>query len=139
MTEETRLGRIEVTPTAVATIAGQAVVECYGVVGICSRGLAEVLYRNRRHRGVEVRFQDDAIIIDIYVIVEYGVRIVAVARNVMQRVKFVVEQALAVSVEQVNVHVQGLRVSNADEWANWPRFARPASGQGRTASSGGGS
>jgi len=114
MTEETRLGRIEISPTAVAAIAGQAVLECYGVVGICSRGLAELLYRDHRHQGVEVRFQDGAIIIDIYVIMEYGVRIVAVAHNVMERVKFVVEQALAVSVEQVNVHVQGLRVSNAD-------------------------
>lgn len=114
MAEETRLGKIEISRAAVATIAGQAVVECYGVVGICSRGLAEVLYRNRRHRGVEVRFRDGAIIIDVYVIMEYGVRIVAVARNVMERVKFVVEQAVGVSVEQVNVHVQGLRVSDVD-------------------------
>lgn len=114
MTEETRLGRIEISPTAVATIAGQAVLECYGVVGISSRGLAEVLYRNHRHQGVEVHFQDGTIIIDIYVIMEYGVRIITVARNVMKRVKFTVEQALGVPVEQVNVHVQGLRVSNAD-------------------------
>lgn len=114
MARETRLGRIEISPTAVATIAGQAVLECYGVVGISSRGLAEVLYRNHRHQGVEVRLQDDAIIIDIYVIMEYGVRIKTVAHNVMERVKFAVEQALGVPVEQVNVHVQGLRVSNAD-------------------------
>jgi len=118
MTEETRLGRIEISPAAVATIAGQAVLECYGVVGISSRGLAEVLHCDRRHQGVKVRLQDGAIIIDIYVIMEYGVRIMTVARNVMERVKFTVEKALGVSVEQVNVHVQGLRVSNADEWAN---------------------
>lgn len=115
MARETRLGRIEISPTAVATIAGQAVLECYGVVGISSRGLAEVLYRNHRHQGVEVRLQDDAIIIDIYVIMEYGVRIKTVAYNVMERVKFAVEKALGVPVEQVNVHVQGLRVSNAGQ------------------------
>jgi uncharacterized alkaline shock family protein YloU len=108
----------------VATIAGQAVLECYGVVGISSRGLAEVLHRDHRHQGVEVRLQDgasstkSAIIIDIYVIMEYGVRIMTVARNVMERVKFTVEGALGVPVEQVNVHVQGLRVSHADEWAS---------------------
>ena len=86
------------------------------------RGLAEVLHRSHRHQGVEVRFEDgvsamkSAIIIDIYVIMEYGVRIMTVAHNVMERVGFAVEKALGVPVEEVNVHVQGLRVSNADEW-----------------------
>ena len=114
MTEETSWGRIEVSPIAVATIASQAVEKCYGVVGVSSRGLAEVLHRDRRYRGAEVRFRDGGIIIDIYVIIEYGVRIITVARNVMECVKFAVEQALGVPVQQVNVHVQGLRVSDAD-------------------------
>ena len=117
MTERTRLGKVEITPAAVATIASQAVLECYGVVGISSRGLTEVLHRDHRHQGVEVRLEDDSIIINIYVIMEYGVRITAVAHNVMESVKFTVESALSVPVEQVNIHVQGLRVSDADEWA----------------------
>lgn len=122
MPEDTRLGRIEISPVAVATIAGQAVLECYGVVGISSRGLAEVLHRSHRHQGVEVRLEDgasatkSAMIVDIYVIMEYGVRIMTVAHNVMEQVRFAVEKALGVPVEQVNVHVQGLRVSSADEW-----------------------
>jgi uncharacterized alkaline shock family protein YloU len=121
MPEETRLGKIQISPVAVATIASQAVLECYGVVGISSRGLAEVLHRSHRHRGVEVRFLDGestekpVISIDIYLIIEYGVRIVTVANNVMSSVGFAVEQALGVPVQQVNVHVQGLRVSDADE------------------------
>jgi uncharacterized alkaline shock family protein YloU len=104
MSEETRLGRIQISPAAVATIASQAVLECYGVVGISSRGLSEVLHRNHRHRGVEVRFLDSesaqkpVISIDIYLIIEYGVRILTVANNVMSRVGFAVEQALGVPV-----------------------------------------
>jgi len=117
MTEQTRLGKIEITPVAVATIASQAVLECYGVVGISSRGLAEVLHRDRRHQGVEVRLKDNSIVIDVYVIMEYGVRVTTVAYNMMEAVKFKVEKALGVPVEQVNVHVQGLRVSDAGEWA----------------------
>jgi uncharacterized alkaline shock family protein YloU len=118
MTEETQLGTIEVTPGAVATIASQAVLECYGVVGISSRGLAEVLRREHRHQGVEVQLKDGSIVIDVYVIIEYGVRITTVAHNVMEGVRFAVEKALGVPVAQVNVHVQGLRVSNADGWAS---------------------
>ena len=115
MTEETRMGRIEISPAVVATIASRAVEECYGVVGTSSRGLSEVLHRDHRHQGVEVRLQEGAMIIDIYVIMEYGVRIMTVARNVMERVKFVVEKSLGVPVEQINIHVQGLRVSSSEE------------------------
>jgi uncharacterized alkaline shock family protein YloU len=117
MAEETRLGRIEVSPAAIASIASQAVLNCYGVVGIASRslvgGLAELLRRDSK-RGVEVKLEGDQIIIDLYVVIEYGTRISTVAQNIMSSVKFSVEKALGVSVSQVNVHVQGLRVSDLD-------------------------
>ena len=61
-----------------------------------------------------MRIEAGQIIIDVYVIVEYGTRIVAVARSVMNVVKFSVERALGVPVAEVNVHVEGLRVSDID-------------------------
>jgi uncharacterized alkaline shock family protein YloU len=51
----------------------------------------------------------------LYVIVEYGTRISEVAHNIVSAVKFRVEKALGISVSGVNVHVQGLRVSQEDE------------------------
>jgi uncharacterized alkaline shock family protein YloU len=117
MSEETRLGRIEISPTAIASVASQAVLNSYGVVGMASKslvgGLAELLGRDSK-RGVGVRLEGDQIIIDLYVIIEYGTRISAVAHNIMSNVKFSVEKALGVPVFQVNVHVQGLRVSALD-------------------------
>jgi len=116
MDEPQPLGRIEVSSTAIATLASQAVMECYGVVGMApsglSAGLAELLQRDHSRRGVEVRFEDGAIIIDLHVIIEYGTRISTVAHNIQSAVKFQVEKTLGVPVAQVNVHVQGLRVSN---------------------------
>ncbi|OGO04569.1 MAG: hypothetical protein A2Y73_01715 [Chloroflexi bacterium RBG_13_56_8] len=64
------------------------------------------------HRGIETRLVDDQIVIDLYVVIEYGTRISEVAQNVMECVKFNVEKALGMPVAEVNVHVQGLRVSN---------------------------
>ena len=79
MTEEARLGRIEVSPTAVAGLATTAVLECYGVVGMARRnpisGLEDILRREQYRRGVQVRVEDRHIIIDLYVVLEYGVRI----------------------------------------------------------------
>ena len=116
MTEETRLGQVEITPTAIASIAGQAVLKSYGVVGLSSRsgrGLLS-LSRDSVRKGVEVNVIGDEMVIDLYVIIEYGTRISTVAHNIMENVKFSVEQALGVPVAQVNVYVQDLRVSNLD-------------------------
>jgi uncharacterized alkaline shock family protein YloU len=117
MTENTRLGKIEISPTAIAALANMAVLECYGVVGMSSTklsdGIAELLHRDSR-RGVEVRLEGERIVIDLYVIIEYGTRISEVAHNIMESVKFQVEKALGVPVAEVNVHVQGLRVSDVE-------------------------
>jgi uncharacterized alkaline shock family protein YloU len=115
MTTETQLGKIEISPVAIASIASQAVLESYGVVGMAAKsfkdGLVELLTPATSHRGVDVRLADGEIIIDLYVIVEYGTRISEVALNIMAGVKFRVEKALGAPVTEVNVHVQGLRVS----------------------------
>lgn len=115
MTIETQFGRIEISPMAVASIASQVVLESYGVVGMVSKniknGLVELLAPGASYRGVDVRTRDGQITIDLYVILEYGVRISEVAHNIMSAIKFRVERTLGMPVAQVNIHIQGLRVS----------------------------
>ena len=118
MTDElTPIGSIHVSPKAIATIAYQAVIESYGVVGMSSKnlvnGLAHVLVKDPT-RGVEVHFETDQIDIDLYIVVEYGTRIKSVASSVANTVRYNVEKTLGLPVNQVNVHVQGLRVSDID-------------------------
>lgn len=119
--EETKRGRIEISPTAIATLASEAVLESYGVVGMASRnlidGISEMLQGERARRGVAVHMDDDRITIDLYIIVQYGTRISEVAQSVMNRVKFTLEQTLGLPVQEVNVHVQGLRMNGGDHSA----------------------
>ena len=107
------LGVIDISTTAVTTIASQAINQCYGVVGMANKnlanGLANLLSRDSK-RGIEVAIEAGAITIDVYVIVEYGVRIRAVAESIQHTVKFHVEKALNRPVNAVNVYVQGLRM-----------------------------
>lgn len=108
-------GRIEVSPQVVAAIAEEAVLQCYGIVGLASRrqsGVWTQLPEAREHGGVVVRMEGEQVLLDLYVIIEYGTRICEVARNVMSTVKFAVEQALGIPVGQVNVNVQGIHLSN---------------------------
>lgn len=111
-------GKIEVSPHAIATVASRAVVDSYGVVGLAfphrRDGLVEILQRDYSHRGVEVREVEDQVVIDLYIVVEYGTRISEVARNAASAVKFAVEKAIGLPVSQVNVNVQGIRVSDRD-------------------------
>ncbi len=66
------MGKIEVAPRAIATIAARAVGQSYGVVGMAPhtfvQGVAQVLRKEDAHKGVAVRIGDDEIAIDLYVI-----------------------------------------------------------------------
>jgi len=100
-------------PNAIHSIAVQAIYECYGVVGIASprlrNGQAILLAEGQGNQGVEVRLVNDQITIEVYVVLEYGLRISEIAQNIMSGVKFSTEKMLGVPVAQVNVNVQGLR------------------------------
>jgi len=71
-------------------------------------GFAELLRRESHHRGVEVRELDGGLQIDVYVVVQYGVRITEVAHNLQTAVRFEVERSVGVPVIEVNVNVQGV-------------------------------
>ncbi|HPL28820.1 MAG TPA: Asp23/Gls24 family envelope stress response protein [Anaerolineae bacterium] len=118
MATETHLGKIEISPLAVASLASDAVLGCYGVVGMAPAGslrdgLVEILQREATHRGVEVRVREHSLVVGLYVVIEYGIRISEVAQNIMEAVTFRLEHVLGMPIAEVNVHVQDLRVSNA--------------------------
>lgn len=111
---DTSFGHINVSQDVIATLAGGAAVDCYGLVGMASRraltdGIAELLGRENMSKGVEVREVENQIHIDLHVIVSYGTKISEVARNVQEKVKYTLDQMLGLEVEQVNVYVQGVR------------------------------
>ena len=118
MTEETTpLGSIQISSRAIASIAYHATLQSYGVVGLTSKnlvdGLTQVIVKDPTY-GVEVNYDGQKINIDLYLIVEYGTRIKSVADSVSHTVRFQVEKALGTPVNEVNVHIRGLRISDLD-------------------------
>ncbi|HKZ68499.1 MAG TPA: Asp23/Gls24 family envelope stress response protein [Anaerolineales bacterium] len=110
-------GRIEISQNAIASIAAYAAARSYGIVGMAAKNVVEGIaatVTGDPHKGIDVHLNGDAIKIDLYVIVEYGTRISSVAHSVANTVKFNVEKATSLTVAEVNVYVQGLRVSNTD-------------------------
>ena len=106
------LVKIEVLPNAIHSIAVEAIYGCYGVLAIASPrlryGEAVLLPMEQSNHGVRVQVINDQLILDVYVVLEYGLRISEIAHNIMSSVKFSVEKMLGVPVAQVNVNVQGL-------------------------------
>lgn len=110
-------GSVNVAPKAIATIAYQAAVETYGVVGLASKnlvnGLTHMLVRDPSH-GIVVDFKEDEINIDLYIVVQYGTRIKSVATSVASTVRYKVEKSLGLPLNEINVHVQGLRFTEEE-------------------------
>ncbi len=112
--ENATSGEIHISSQAIASLAYQAVQQSYGVVGLASKniadGLAHALVHHPTH-GIDVEYKNDVINIDIYIIIEYGTRIKSVAASVANTVRYKVEKALGLPINEINVHVQGLRIS----------------------------
>ncbi|MFS0751889.1 Asp23/Gls24 family envelope stress response protein [Oceanobacillus sp. 1P07AA] len=109
-------GQVTITTDVIATIAGGTAVECYGIVGMASKsqikdGIAEMLRKENYSRGIVVRQEDDKLHIDMYIIVSYGTKISEVANNVQSQVKYTLSQSLGLSIDSVNIFIQGVRVA----------------------------
>lgn len=108
------LGTITVSDQVLATIAGLSAVSCAGVVGMAStsaaEGIAELLKIDNVTKGIKVITEDRDIQIDLHVIIEYGVSMVAVADNIIDTVQYNVESMTGLRVNKVNVFIKGVRV-----------------------------
>jgi len=107
-------GIIDIDDNVIATIAGLSAMESYGIVGMASKnatdGFFELLKWDNLSKGVKIYTEDNVITIDLHVILEYGMRIAIVAENIIDKVKFNVENLTGLKVKKVNVYVQGIRV-----------------------------
>ena len=114
---QAQYGKISIREEVIATISGVAAMECYGLVGMAPRSiqdeLTDLLRRENFERGVDIQFNEDSVTIQLYIVVEYGVKISEVARNVQERVRYAVETMLGLNVDAVNVKVQSVRVTSA--------------------------
>lgn len=109
-----QLGTINISPNTIATVAGIATMQCFGVVGMASRnlqdGISELLTgKDNLTKGIEVVIDEDQVRVDLYIIVEYGVRIQEVARNVIENVRYALENQLGLESLKINVIVQSVR------------------------------
>ena len=110
----THLGNILIDSEVIAQYAGSVAVECFGIVGMASvnvkDGLVKLLKMDSLSTGIHVHVNNTKLTIDFHLIVAYGVNILTVSDNLISNVKYKVEEFTGLSVEKVNIFVEGVRV-----------------------------
>lgn len=111
------LGSILIQKDAIASIARQSTLQSYGVVGLAPKNIVENVqqwFKKDGKYGVDVEFDHDGLVINLYVMIEYGTRIKSITNSIVNSVKYNVEKTVGMPVLRINVHVRGLRISNMD-------------------------
>jgi uncharacterized alkaline shock family protein YloU len=112
LTEE---GTVKISDEVVSIIAGLAASEVKGVAGMSGGivgGIAEFVGKKSPSKGIKVEVGEKEAAIDVYVIVEFGIRIPEVAHEIQRNIKKAVESMTGLSVIEINVHVQGVALPN---------------------------
>lgn len=115
---DTELGSIRIADEVVAIIAGLAATEIKGVAGMSgglAGGIAEMLGRKNLSKGVKVEVGEKEAAVDMFVIVEYGVRIPDVSTRIQENVKQAIEGMTGLNVVEVNIHIQGVVFPSPDQ------------------------
>ena len=111
---ENELGEIRISSDVFTTVPGSAATNCYGVKGMAVRsttdGLVHLLKRESMSKGVKVYYNADGTVsIELHIIVENGVNLMAVCRSIMSEVRYVVSKTTGVEVASVDVCVDSMR------------------------------
>ncbi len=110
---QTEKGLITISPDVFTNITGAAATNCYGVKGMAIRsttdGLVHLLRRESMSKGVRVRANEDgSISLELHIIVDNGVNLMAVSRSIMSEVRYNVSRATGVEVRSVDVFVDSM-------------------------------
>ncbi|WP_251448662.1 Asp23/Gls24 family envelope stress response protein [Vermiculatibacterium agrestimuris] len=110
---QTEKGVITISSDVFTNITGAAATNCYGVKGMAIRsttdGLVHLLRKESMAKGVKVKLnEDDTISLELHIIVENGVNLMAVSRSIMSEVKYNVSRATGVEVKSVDVFVDSM-------------------------------
>ena len=116
MTEQT-VGSVKISEDVVATIAGLAAAEVQGVASMSASlasGIYDLIGKKNLSKGVKIEMKEGEVSIDLYLVVEYGVKIPEVALCVQQTVKKNVETMTGLNASKIDVHVQGVKMEKEE-------------------------
>ena len=110
---ENPLGTVKISSAYFSNLIGYAASECFGVVGMADatrlpNGRSLVARKERLDRGVKVTSTKEGLVVDLHIIVSYGVNVTAIVKNIIDKVRYTVQEATGLEIKQVNVYVDDM-------------------------------
>lgn len=104
-------GNIIIEESVIEDMISIKIKECYGIVEMSGKNkILELMKKDKNRKGISVKIQDNKLLIDLFVVIQYGVSISSVSENVIDYIKYFVEETLGVNIEKINVNIKGVRV-----------------------------
>lgn len=117
--ETDALGKVEISPEVIEVIAAIAASDVEGVAamrGNFATGVAERFGRKSHRKGVKVDLTEHGIILDVYVVVEYGYSIPTVGQEIQSNIRQELQNMTALDVNEINIHVVGIQFEQKDNF-----------------------
>ena len=99
------LGEVTISNNVISEIAGAVATKCYGVDGIVN-----LLKPDSMTKGISITVEEGGVIVEIHLIVEYGININTICKSIVNRVRYTIENTVGIKVNRINVRVEGVRV-----------------------------
>lgn len=114
ISKKTKYGAVDISIDVIASVAGNAALECYGVAGLASKSsfrdnILELLRVEEYTKGVYARKTQKGYEVDLYVSCTFGIKLTEVLSEIQKKVKYVLETTFGVRIFSVNVFVQDLK------------------------------
>ncbi|MBO4916089.1 MAG: Asp23/Gls24 family envelope stress response protein [Oscillospiraceae bacterium] len=110
---QTDKGEILISDAVLSNITGAAATSCYGVKGMAYRsmtdGIVHLLRGEAMSKGVHITQHDEGdISIELHIIVEHGVNMVAISREIISQVRYLVSKNTGARIRSVDVCVDSI-------------------------------
>lgn len=111
---ENHLGWIDISHEFLVNLIVNTATNCFGVAGMSNcnnrQGLkAKLLHKEPLDKGILVRYKKEKLIVDLHILVIYGMNISAVVKSIINKVRYAVEEVTGITVSSVNVFIDGMK------------------------------
>lgn len=117
VSDDPSLGKVEIAPEVIEIITGLAASEVKGISsmhGNFAAGVVERFGKKSHSKGVKVELTEDGVFIDLYIIIQFGVSVPKVAKQLQNKVRQTLLNMTALDVEEINVHVVDIVVQTKE-------------------------
>lgn len=117
VSENNELGNVEIAPEVIEVITGIAASEVNGLSsmrGNFATGVVEKFGGISHSKGVKVELTEEGILIDLHVVLDFGVSIPEVAQELQTNIRQSLKNMTGLGIAEINIHVVGIQMDSND-------------------------